>query len=84
MFNVAISMEEISREYLINYGDLMIQATQQRERKGGDIEMESIPPTPQVTPWKGSTDREESQNETMHSKDCDFHGQKPGYKLRYY
>lgn len=33
MFNVAISMEEISREYLINYGDLMIQTTQQREKE---------------------------------------------------
>lgn len=48
MFNVAISMEEISREYLINYGDLMIQTTQQRERKGGDIEVESIPPPPRL------------------------------------
>lgn len=84
-------MMEISREHLINYKDLLCgpdhttdrererQTEKGRRNKGGIIH-----PASPVTPWKVSTDREESQNETMHSKDCDFYGQKPGYKLDYY
>lgn len=45
MFNGAMSTEEISREYLIKYTDLMIQATQETE-KGSRNTDESIPPPP--------------------------------------
>lgn len=55
----------------MNYGDLMIQTTQETEkgRRNGDAIDPPPPPPPPVTPWKGSSDGDESRERQSRAED---------------